>query len=172
MNIFVLHHHPYKAAKSLCDKHIPKMLLESAQMLCTAAHHLTRPDIDWPTIYKPAYVNHPCNVWVRASLQNYEWLAAHAFYLASEYNRRFHRRHASEDVLVDCVKRLHMRSMIFPSIERTEHPLCMPDEYKCSDPVESYRRYYIAEKSRFARWERGTPAPDWWPETTLLEASQ
>ena len=36
MNIFVLDENPVIAAKMACDKHIVKMILESAQMLCTA----------------------------------------------------------------------------------------------------------------------------------------
>ena len=36
MNIFVLHEDPITAAKHHCDKHVVKMILESAQLLCTA----------------------------------------------------------------------------------------------------------------------------------------
>ena len=36
MNIFYVDKNPETAAKMMCDKHIIKMILESAQMLCTA----------------------------------------------------------------------------------------------------------------------------------------
>ena len=36
MNIFYVDKDPKIAAKMMCDKHIIKMILESAQMLCTA----------------------------------------------------------------------------------------------------------------------------------------
>ena len=36
MNIFILDKDPKLAAQMLCDKHIPKMIIESAQMLSTA----------------------------------------------------------------------------------------------------------------------------------------
>ena len=36
MNIFILDRNPVKAAQMLCDRHIPKMIVESAQMLSTA----------------------------------------------------------------------------------------------------------------------------------------
>ena len=36
MNIFVLDNDPVVAAQMLCDKHIPKMIVESAQMLSTS----------------------------------------------------------------------------------------------------------------------------------------
>ena len=38
MNIFYLHQSPYIAAKVQYNKHVVKMILESAQMLCTAHH--------------------------------------------------------------------------------------------------------------------------------------
>jgi hypothetical protein len=34
----------------------------------------------------------------------------------------------------------------------TRPPLCMPDEYKCDDYIQSYRNYYIGDKKRFARY--------------------
>ena len=34
MNIFVIDKDPVVAAQNLCDKHVVKMILESAQMLC------------------------------------------------------------------------------------------------------------------------------------------
>ena len=39
MNRFLIEHHPDAIAKSLCDKHIVKMPLEEAQMLCTSLWH-------------------------------------------------------------------------------------------------------------------------------------
>jgi hypothetical protein len=39
MNIFYLHKNPVIAAKVQYNKHVVKMILESAQMLCTAHHH-------------------------------------------------------------------------------------------------------------------------------------
>ena len=38
MNIFFLHKDPSRAAKAQCDKHVVKMILETAQMLSTGAH--------------------------------------------------------------------------------------------------------------------------------------
>ena len=36
MNIFILHEDPVVAAHMQCYKHVPKMVVESAQMLSTA----------------------------------------------------------------------------------------------------------------------------------------
>ena len=34
----------------------------------------------------------------------------------------------------------------------TEPPQCMPDKYKCEDPVQAYRNYYLGEKMYMAVW--------------------
>ena len=45
----------------------------------------------------------------------------------------------------------------------TDFAQAMPDEYKDEDAVTAYRTYYINDKQRFAKWEKGVPTPDWWP---------
>ena len=40
MNIFYVDQDPVKAAQMMCDKHIIKMILESAQMLCSVKRRL------------------------------------------------------------------------------------------------------------------------------------
>ena len=61
MNIFVLHKDPTVAAQMLCDKHVPKMIVESAQMLSTVHRMLDgepvkRPSKSGKTIQ--TYYNH------------------------------------------------------------------------------------------------------------------
>ena len=69
MNIFYLHPDPYKAAAYHYDKHKVKMILEAAQMLCTA-HRMYSLELyecdDIP--YKKAHVNHPSTIWARQNL--------------------------------------------------------------------------------------------------------
>jgi hypothetical protein len=37
----------------------------------------------------------------------------------------------------------------------------MPDEYKVSnDPISAYRKYYMGEKSSFAKWTK-REVPEW-----------
>ena len=45
MNIFVLNENPVIAAQEQCDKHVVKMIVESAQMLSTAHRMLDDPSI-------------------------------------------------------------------------------------------------------------------------------
>ena len=51
---------------------------------------------------------------------------------------------------------------LIPEGKLTPFAQAMPDEYKNECAVTAYRDYYIHDKSRFAKWEKGTPAPDWW----------
>jgi hypothetical protein len=72
MNIFILSTDPIEAAQAHCDQHLHKMILESAQMLSTAAHkHL--PHL-FPHIYASAYQSHPCTIWTAQSFDHMYWL--------------------------------------------------------------------------------------------------
>lgn len=107
MNIFVTDVNPIIAAQSQHDRHIVKMILESAQMLSTACWEVTdfmnlvesctqpnRPALDNPTsgnpnLYKSTHVNHPCNIWVREHFSHFGWLTIHMNALLAEYHHRF-----------------------------------------------------------------------------------
>ena len=65
MNIFMLHQEPQIAAQYHCDKHVVKMILESAQLLCTALN-----EAGVPMPYRVTHKNHPCSIWVRESRAN------------------------------------------------------------------------------------------------------
>ena len=58
MNIFVLDQNIEKCAKYHCDKHVIKMILESAQMLSSVVR-IQGFDIG----YKLTHKNHPCSIW-------------------------------------------------------------------------------------------------------------
>ena len=155
MNIFVVDEDPEIAAQSLCDKHVVKMILESAQMLCTCMPLISTDDKI--VLYKPAFKNHPCTVWARESQQNYSWLCAHAKALCSEYTRRYKKTHKSE-AIIDFV--IANKSPL-PDIGLTPFAQAMPDQYKDSNTVIAYRNYYLGEKKRLAVWKYSNP-PTWW----------
>ena len=73
MNIFFLHKDPSRAAKAQCDKHVVKMVLETTQMLSTAAR---RNGFDIG--YKAAYPNHPMTRWGGDNNYNFSWALDHA----------------------------------------------------------------------------------------------
>jgi hypothetical protein len=158
MNIFVLSEDPILAAQMQCDQHVIKMPLETAQMLCTAY-----PEDEAP--YKYTHYNHPCNVWLREARENYEWLIVHGLALCEEYFYRYQKRHASEEIIFWCWA--HMGKILFPNLSKTCWPIAMDEQFKQSGVVESYRNFYLKDKSRFARWAKNRPSPPWYvPSST------
>ena len=161
MNIFVLDTNPITAAEMHCDKHVPKMCVEAAQMMASALRRHGATDEDMPltkagTPYKGGYAHHPCTVWAGDSQENWMWLAHHAMQLCEEYYKRFNKMHACTDPIY------HMIGLqkIIPDTKLTPFAQAMPDEYRDDDAVKAYRAYYHSKQ--FAKWEKGTPAPDWW----------
>ena len=157
MNIFFLDEAPYKSAEYLCDKHIPKMILESAQMLSTAVQRYTGRIEE---LYKPAYPNHPMTKWVGDCRDNFEWAMRNAHGIHEEYVSRYSKVHKSSNIL-NIIWNDNLKKEI-PEGNFTTPPQCMPDEYKNKNYVTAYRKYYQGEKKYFAKWEKGRSVPKWW----------
>ena len=145
MNIFYLHKDPVEAAKLQYNKHVVKMILESAQMLCTAHHEIMGDDADVP--YKRAHVNHPSTIWARRSAQNYVWLYDHFVALAQEYKKRYGKDHLS---YTKCEPYLRFLPGGLPYTGFTQPPQAMPDEYKDECSLQAYWNYYINDKKHIA----------------------
>jgi len=152
MNIFVLDLDVKKCAEYHNDKHVVKMILESAQLLC-GVHHMTD-SISNEIPYKLSHKNHPCSIWARESITNYLWLCELGLELCYEYTYRYGRRHKSQEVIEWCViNKPNITDKGF-----TEPPKAMPNQYKVKSVVESYRNYYLGDKAYFSKWKnRKTP---------------
>ena len=159
MNIFVLHRNPVKAARMASDRHAVKMILESAQMLCTVAH-----DCGIEVRYKPSFRNHPCTRWVAESKQNWEWLHTYAIALCREYTHRYGKTHKSEQVIAE------LPTPELPNIGLTPFAQAMPEEYRNRDAVKAYRQYYAYGKGYMnkglgPRWLKDpTRQPQWFKD--------
>ncbi len=141
MNIFYLDRDPVKAAKIQYNKHVVKMILESAQMLCTAHHHY---DNGHNVPYKKAHYNHPSTIWCRQNAKQYMWLYNHMLALGEEYTKRYKKTHLT---ITKCKEPLKHLPMGMPDSTFTEPPQCMPDEYKVKDDsLSAYWNYYEQEK--------------------------
>jgi hypothetical protein len=183
MNIFILNEDPVLAANDHCDKHVVKMILESAQMLSTA-HWIGWKNIlskefeienmkskqlkawlrekvpnDLQPVYAMTHVNHPCTIWARETKENYLWLCRHAKALCEEYTRRYSRRHKSENI-IDWLSESLPPHLVQCELGLTTFAQAMPDIYKHERAIEAYRAYYINEKSHIAKW-RYSYTPDW-----------
>ena len=146
MNIFYLDKCPYKAAELEYNKHVVKMILESAQMLCTAHHHYAELlDYDSEYIpYKKAHYNHPSTIWTRQNSRQYYWLFHHMLALGDEYTKRYNKKHLSITKCFDALKNCPVGIPL--GGEFTQPPQAMPDEYKDECSIKAYWNYYIGEK--------------------------
>lgn len=149
MNIFYLDEDIETCAQYHCDAHVIKMILESAQILCTVL---------WinniPAPYRSTHKNHPCVLWANHSLSNWNWLKDLTIALNKEYQYRFNHQHnhKSYDVV------LTLTPPPLPDLGLTKITQAMPEEYQNRDPVLAYRQYFMARKSHLAKWtKRGIP---------------
>ena len=152
MNIFILDHDIEQNARYHCDQHVVKMILESAQLLCTA---LNKKGFETP--YRSTHVNHPCTLWTEASYSNFKYLSDLAIALNQEYLYRYQseRDHRSVAVIDQ------IQDLKYEDIGLTPFAQAMPEKYKVpGDAVTAYRKFYNGEKLSFASWTR-RPIPDW-----------
>lgn len=179
MNIFVLDQSPIKSAQLQCDKHVVKMIVESAQMLSTAHRMLDGTETKvlsksgkrmskyWTvdsareeTLYKAVHMGHPCTVWTMESLSNYAWHYDHFMALCYEYQYRYKKVHATQAKLEDA---LGIPPKNIPNIGPTPFKLAMQANPECisEDAVDSYRSYYKTKKDRFKMVWTGRNIPNW-----------
>lgn len=129
-----------QSARSHDNFRVNKMIIESCQMLSTNAQLLGE-----QTRYRSAFQNHPSTIWARESSANFANLCALAQELRDEFCRRYDRNaHGSDDVIKHMTDLIHTDKFLskFDCDKTTPLPLCMPDEYKQEDVVNSYRNFF------------------------------
>lgn len=156
MNIFYLDKNPVTAAQYSVDRHVVKMILETAQLLSTA-HHILDGDRAPSGIYKSTHRNHPSAVWARSSRSAYEWLFRHFEALLDEYTYRYGKNHKSGE-LRDLLSNPPAN---IPDAPFTDPTPAMDEQYIVPNGsvVESYRNYYKFGKSHLHKYTRRLP-PD------------
>ena len=184
MNIFYVDSDPEVAARNMVDKHVVKMILETAQLLSTAHRVIDgeeyvgqsqsgRKAKRWrlsgnvdAIMYAATHINHPSAVWVRENSANYDWLYDHLLALGSEYTHRYGRTHLTIDKLKDILK--DSPQNIKQSNVMTKMPSCMDKQYIVSlDPITNYRNYYNYGKTDLLRWSN-RPPPQWIDGTIVM----
>ena len=176
MNIFYVDKDPYKAAEMMVDKHVVKMILETAQLLSTAhrildgeeyvgtsqsgrkARRWRLPDYRETTLYSATHINHPSAVWCRQSNNNYTWLFCHFDALLKEYTHRYGKTHKCANATFRSALQ-ELPDNISTGYFTPVTP-AMPDEYKVSCSVDSYRNYYKNAKTHLHTWSK-RERPDW-----------
>ena len=178
MNIFYLHKDPIRNAQYHCDKHIVKMSTEYCQLLSTAHRVLDGemylgktknnrnikrwrlPDEREDILMKATHINHPSNIWVRESRENY--MELYFIYMATlgEYTYRYGKIHGSSKASM--ILQRPPKNLV--TNKNTELVQAIPEYCKIkNDPISAYRNYYIKEKKDFVSW-KNRPVPEWYLE--------
>jgi hypothetical protein len=167
MKIFILSLIQKKIAEFMMDKHVSKILLESVQMLCTAKRIVDPEDAETMSeLYRIAHKNHPVTIWCRKSRENFVWVLDLIDELHTEWRFRYGhpdtKFHKSYLVALQLREKIPAEDM-FDEVGLTPFALAMPDEYKCDNPIEAYRNYYMSpEKQKIASWNKKRAKPDWY----------
>lgn len=182
MNIFYLDKCARQCAEWMVDRHVVKMILETAQLLSTAHRLLDGTEqvvegfVDefgikhrkkklWvlddardPVLYRATHANHPSAVWCRQSVENYNWLVDHLFALGDEYTYRYGKKHVTIEKLGYMIQSPPFN---LKEWDMTPMPSCMDPQYIISDdPIVNYRNYYQHGKSRMHAWKK-REKPEW-----------
>jgi len=185
MNIFVLDNDPVKAAQLQCDKHVVKMIVESAQMLSTTHRMLDGTEMKKPSksgktmvkyyelpderediLYKSVHFNHPCTVWTRESCCNYSWHYEHFIALCDEYKYRYGKTHSTDSKLRNILSKIPTNinrngGMTMFKLAMKASPECVVHGLGGTDAVESYRNFYQTKQARFSMVWTKRKIPEW-----------
>lgn len=153
MNIFAVDRDPIVAARLLPDRHVTKMILESAQMLSIvfSDHYwgigeVMKIDGTPFKTAKGAFKKHPCTIWAASSINNCAWLIQHACGLSEEFRKRYDKFHGLHKSILSCKKLFHSETGEAITIHSmvSGFARAMPDKFKYNtsiDDVEAYRQY-------------------------------
>lgn len=148
MNIFATSRCPKKSAQALDNLRLPKMVLESAQMICTVLRHYGASD-DW--LYRATHINHPCTLWAQQNRANFIWLCTHARECTLEHLRRGGKFHISCYVVDAAVGKCHM----VPRGELSPFVNCTKDFKHVSNVHEAYKLQLAV------KWNTDVREPAW-----------
>lgn len=175
LNIFYINTDPIIAAQQMVDRHVIKMILETAQLLSTAHRVLDgkmyigktktgRNVKRWALnnskeeiLYLASHIHHPSAIWCRETSANYQWLYWHFVALLDEYTHRYgkiHKCDSMKSVLSDLPKSIKHSGFTQPTP-------AMDDQYVVpGNSIASYMKYYKYGKKHLHAWTNRTP-PEW-----------
>ena len=157
MNIFYLDLDLKTCAEYHVDKHVVKMPTEAMQIASTALRNLCGTDAIRPMyavlydlpLYRPTHFHHPMVKWAGDSLDHTAYVVDYGIAVAHEYEYRYGR----EILTMPRLKLVRNFLDALGARRSAQHmPLCMPPEYKSTDTVSSYRKYYTYAKAHIHYW--------------------
>jgi hypothetical protein len=137
LNIFATNKSPKITAQEHCDRHLVKMIVETAQMLSCAHWILDNKIVG----YKPTHWNHPCSSWIRESSENYLWAYSLLSELCAEYTLRYSKSHKTE-LLLPALSKAPKNT---PEGDLTPWAQAMPEEFQQEDSIKAYQKYLLGK---------------------------
>ena len=161
VNFFYLHNNPTKCARYYCNKHVLKIPIEIAQILCNIHYELSE---NVPPYKKCLAVKSTLGpyVWIKESLANYKYAVALGIALINEYKYRYNKEsHKTENSLKWLSKNLpDILPDIGPTPFRMTHQQSMY-QYLSEDSVFNSRFMYTEIKCTRDSW-RNRSTPKWY----------
>jgi len=172
MNIFAVDADPQVAAQLLPDRHVTKMILESAQMLSLvySSHYwdigeVMKVDGTPFKTAKGAFKNHPCTIWAADKQANCAWLIQHAMGLCSEFKLRYGKLHGLTESLWN-TKKLFNNIVepitVFNNV--TGFARAMPEELKFDDSIDDVTAYKLYVNTKPWVWYNYLRLPERRPD--------
>ena len=154
MNFFIFDGDLDQNAQYYCKQHLVKIILEIAQLLCTAVSVVHYDGCLVPTealdscfgvskTYKPTHKNHPCSIFARQSQETFDYTCRLGLALCRAYSQESNgkKRHASESLIralrkhgiAPCQEEEYKETTILANFttdtgKRVKMPLAMPHE--------------------------------------------
>ena len=162
MNIFAVSRSPRICSQALDDLRLNKMILETAQILCTAYRtENIAPDDSNVIPYQNFNPKHHCILWARDRINNREWLWDYFFELHQEKLFRHGSTHKSYQKLVDSemfqIFRNYDLSVNSFSVIVKPEPFvnCCPGFYHIKPTTLAYKMYLCN------KWDNDLKEPRW-----------
>lgn len=156
MNIFAPHRSPRNCAKALDDVRLRKMVLETAQILCTVLNEMAGKKV---TPYSSTHKGNRLVKWAETP-RNWIWLWDLGMELGREYHYRFGKMHASFLVIqavIDAAPKEWPRRDYWPKswVNATTNQKLGLDYTHIKNTRKAYRKYLRK------RWKLDKKPPTW-----------
>lgn len=159
MQIFIIDYSPERAAGMLCDLHLRKMCLETAQILSSVMFRQGKTLL--PEMPRPYNLRHPVIMAVDTPLK-INWTVCHNSALHQEYFKRFGKHHAYFPLAA-----AYCNILFTAGIKKRPELLGFARAFKGididePDIVNAYRIYYRYKKSIIKNWRyTNSKEPEW-----------
>lgn len=162
MNIFITDYDPFISSQHLDDLRLNKMILETAQMLCTAYRlfYNDNPEV----LYKDTHVNHPCSIWARRCLNNFFYLHAYWELLNKERSHRFPNKkpHLSytklNDIFLNKINRDKFSRNLYLKVKYNS--IYVNFDFNCTE-YKQYKTPYAYKRQLIKKWLNDIKPPKW-----------